>query len=347
MMRARGPALAAPEEAGLAAAYPGDLLLHLRSFEAVAAAIARGERAVFARAAADLAVDVSVLRRRLQTLTEHVASPLLEGRGPALRLSRAGEAVHVHAERALEATSALAGAGRDERGPLRVACTGTIHAELLPPVLRQMREAFPALRFRVHRAGAEASKALLERGDIDFAVIRSASQPDGLSAALLGPDRLWLATQAAGPAARRHARARWTPEAIAREALIGYGPSSSTMRRVMEVLAPLGAAPWIAVDGKATALAYVAAGLGVAFVSALEPAVPAREGVAVRDVTEWFPPTSFWLVSRDGRRRRRRRERVDAPEPRWRPRFAELMREAAAGRGPPRPIDRKRRRVVY
>jgi DNA-binding transcriptional LysR family regulator len=35
----------------------------------------------------------------------------------------------------------------------------------------------------------------------------------------------------------------------------------------MAVLGPLGASPWMEVDGKASALAYVEAGLGIAFVS--------------------------------------------------------------------------------
>lgn len=139
-----------------APAYPGDLLTHLRSFTAVATAIERGDRAVFARAAADLVVDVSVLRRRLQTLAEHVGSPLLEGRGASLRLSRAGARAHANAVRALEAADELARPLRDDAGPLRISCTGTILAEVLPPVLRAMRDEHPRLRFRVRRAGAEA-----------------------------------------------------------------------------------------------------------------------------------------------------------------------------------------------
>jgi len=70
---------------------------------------------------------------------------------------------------------------------------------------------------------------------------------------------------------------------------------------VMAVLGPHGSAPWIEVDGKAAALAYVAAGLGIAFVSAVASQTPAHAGVALRDVTASFGPVSFWLIWREGR----------------------------------------------
>ncbi len=68
------------------------------------------------------------------------------------------------------------------------------------------------------------------------------------------------------------------------------------MRRVMDVMGPLGASPWIEVDGKSAALAYVAQGLGVAFVSALAGQRPERRGMELTDVTASFPRVAFWLV---------------------------------------------------
>lgn len=72
------------------------------------------------------------------------------------------------------------------------------------------------------------------------------------------------------------------------------------MKRVMAVLGPVGSAPWIEVDGKGAALAYVAAGLGVAFISAVASERPDRPGVALRDVTTHFEAIAFWLVWREG-----------------------------------------------
>ena len=279
------------------AAYPGDLLDHLRAFAALGACLESGERHAFARAAADLAIDVSVLRRRMQSLASFVGAPLLEGRAAELRLTRAGVRARRQALRALEAAAELSRAAEEDVGPLRVACTGTIFAEVLPRVLRELHAAYPKLLYRVRRAGAEASRALVARGDADFAIVRAADRPAGVSTARLGADRLWLAVPESSPLATAR---RLTMASLAREPLVGYGPASSTMRRIMAVLGPLGATPWLEVDGKAAALAYVAAGLGIAFVSALADQRPERPLVAFRDVTPSFGPVSFWLIWRAG-----------------------------------------------
>lgn len=256
-----------------------------------------GERQAFARAAADLAIDVSVLRRRMQALAGFVGAPLVEGRGTELRLTRAGARAREQAARALEAAAELTVAAEDDVGPLRIACTGTIFAEILPPALRALHESYPRLLYRVRRAGAEVSRALVAQGDVDFAIVRGAERPRGFATVRLGADRLWLAMPRKGPLPTVR---RLTMASLARERLVGYGASSSTMRRVMAVLGPLGAAPWIEVNGKAAALAYVAAGLGIAFVSALASQRPQRAGVVLRDVTGSFGPVSFWLIWRSG-----------------------------------------------
>ena len=149
----------------------------------------------------------------------------------------------------------------------------------------------------MRRAGAELSRGLVSRAEADFAIIRSAERPPGFATVRLGSDRLWLAAPRKSKVATTR---RLTMAALAREPLVGYAATSSTMRRVMAVLAPHGAAPWIEVDGKAAALAYVAAGLGVAFVSALAAQRPERAGVALRDVTASFGAVSFWLIWRAG-----------------------------------------------
>lgn len=308
-------------------AYPGDLFEHLRSLSVLAERIDRGGAAAFASAARELAVDVSVLRRRLQTLATFVGAPLFVGRGERLRLTTAGVNTRSKAVRVLDAVAELSTAPEDDVGPLRVACTGTILGEVLPRAFRVVREKHPRLGFRARRAGSVAARELLDRGEVDFAVVRARERPSGVRAQLLGNDRLFVAV----PEASRLARTR-RPSlvTIAREPLVGYGPASATMRRVLEVLGPLGAAPWIEVDGKAAALAYVAEELGIAFVSALAGQLPQRKGVTLIDVTSSFPPLGFWLVS--GSRE---------PSAGWRATFASVMVAAVSER--PHPSAPRRR----
>jgi DNA-binding transcriptional LysR family regulator len=180
---------------------------------------------------------------------------------------------------------------------LRIAATGTVLGELLPPALRVLRARHPGVVLGVRRAGAAQARALVASAEVDVAFLREEAAPAGLEAVRVGEDRLWLAVPRRSSLAHGPLRL----ETVARAALVGYGPASSTMRRVLAVLGPLGAAPWIEVDGKAAALRYVAEGLGLAFVSALASApAPRAAGVVLRDVTARFGRTSFWMVWRGG-----------------------------------------------
>jgi len=285
------------------AVYPGDLLAHLRGC-ATLAAIVEGPGArvnAYVRAATELALDASVLRRRLQTLTEHVGTPLFMGRGASLKLTTAGTRLRAQATQMIELASAIAATPIDDVGPLRIACTGTILAEVLPQVLASLRVEHRQLRFRVRREGAESSRALVEKEEIDFAIIRASSDPTGprIQAKKIADDRLWLAVPTKSTLAKAK---RITPSEIAKASLVGYPAPSATMKRLMSVLGPLGASPWIEVDRKAAALAYVGAGLGVGFVSRVsDQAPPKHRNVVMRDVTSLFPKTFFWLISQPGK----------------------------------------------
>lgn len=274
--------------------YPGDLFEHLRAFEVLARLLERRERGAFTRAAQRLSLDVSVLRRRMHTLETFVGAPLLAGHGAALSLTRKGTDVAAAARRAADLALHLRSGG-PVRERLRIACTGTFLSEILPPVLRRLRTEFPELELAVARRGSHACMTLLRDGDLDLAIVRSEARPAGVSSAFAGKDRFFLATSKKGHLATAK---KLTKELLAKEPLIGYPPPSATMERVNSVLAPLGAVPWIEVQGKAATLAYVAEGLGIAFVSALEGQLPSHRGVLLRDVTALFPPASFWIVWR-------------------------------------------------
>jgi DNA-binding transcriptional LysR family regulator len=275
--------------------YPGDLIEHLRAFSALAALVRRRERAAFTRVAQQLALDVSVLRRRIQMLEAFFGGPLLAGRGNALLVTPLGERIADDGGRALALVERMRKGDVETRKRLRVGCTGTILSEVLPPILRDLKHAHRDLEPFVQRRGSHAGLTMVREGTLDFAVVRAESRPRGIASAFVGRDRLWLCAAASSALATSKGK-RLSPAAVAREPLIGYVAPSFTMERVLRVLEPLGAAPWIELQGKAAALAYVACGLGVAFVSALADQVPARKGVVVRDVTSWFAPATFWLV---------------------------------------------------
>jgi DNA-binding transcriptional LysR family regulator len=272
--------------------YPGNLLEHLGTLRTVASHLR--ERGAFFRAAQKLHVDESVVRRRLSTLTGHVRSPLFEGRGQTLVLSREGEKVLDAANRAFAVLEAL---GEPEAPRLAFGCTGTVANELLPAVVSALQKSHPTLVVHVRRVGAEAALASVRAGDLDLAVVRSALQPKGVQSRFVSSDRVHLALPARHPLVGEPVR----PERLAQEPLITFTPSSSTRARIMKVLGPLGAVARIEVESRAIALRYVELGMGIAFVSVLPGARVEAPGVVLKDVTRLFEGVSFWAVWKEGR----------------------------------------------
>ncbi len=277
--------------------YPGDLMEHLRSFRHLAERVTQDPRGAYEAAAAANRVDASVLRRRIQTLEAHLGVPLFEGRASGLRLSSVGQAVAEESGRVFAAVSRLHDKAGVAPSHLTFACTGTITTELLPEVFHDLQRKFPELSLRVRRAGADAAQRLLQSGAADVAVVRAADAPEGIEAEELCRDRLWLVLPKTSPLAQRR---RVDARAMAALDIVGYRERSSTRRRVMSVLGPLGAEVRFEVDGRAAALRFVSLGLGAAFLSLLPGHRVRDEGVVVRDVSRLFPASHFWLCRRTG-----------------------------------------------
>jgi len=279
--------------------YPGDLVTHLDSFLVLLRHVERP--ACFERAARDLAVDRSVLRRRIQALTSWVGAPLLIGRGAGARPTAAGRRLAERASEILASVRALPGDVAAARARISLACTGTITTELLPGVLVALERRTPPVDLSIRRAGSAAAERLVRQGDVDLGVVRAATPPRGLASEHLSDDRLlWVV-----PASRSASRARAggadaTLEAMSAVPLVLYGESSRTRGRVLERLAPYGATVRVEVDGKAAALEYVRAGLGATFLSLL-PGHRLRDigsGLVIKDVTSRFGPSSFYVIGR-------------------------------------------------
>ena len=276
--------------------YSGDLLQHLASFIVLAQRIEIDPRGAFEEAAGDLAVDVSVLRRRIQSLASYFESPLLDGRGATMRVTEGGERVFASANQTLLAIERLRETISGRVGRVSIGCTGTVTTELLPQVMRLARQRWPELELHIRRAGEQAAREQLARGTIDLAVIRAKEEPADLESEFIATDQLWLAC--AKEHALANSKAKMTGKALTRYPQITYRKGSYTRRRVMQTLA--GATPRIEVDNKAAALRYVELDLGIAFLSQLPGRPPKHRGVVFRDATRLFSPTSFWIVWRKG-----------------------------------------------
>lgn len=274
-----------------------DLLLHLESWVALVDRLRGGGRGAYEAAAHALAIDRSVLRRRIQALTTFIGAPLLRGRGAALVPTATGTRLDERARAILGATSDLKRAVRDARERIVVACTGTITGELLPRVLRDV-ERSSSLDLVIRRAGGALCERMIQSGAADVGIVRAERAPLAFAAQRLADDRLWIALP------RRHALASGdlTLARMASVPLVLFGESSRTRARVMDRLAPHGATIRVEVDGRAAALEYVRAGFGVTFLSLLPGHAIREADVVLRDVTPHFPRSRFWAICRPERR---------------------------------------------
>lgn len=277
------------------AAYPGDLLLHLESFAVLLVHVRKHRPGAFERAARDLRVDRSVLRRRMQALTDWLATPLLKGRGAELRPTAAGERLNEAAKRLANSVTALRTDVTNAHERIVVACTGTVTSELLPRVLAELEGRTRPVHVTVRRAGGAACEALVRSGDVDIGVVRADEPPRDLASRHLADDRLWLLLPSGHPLATKQ---KLTLAKLAEVPLVLYGASSRTRSRVMQRLGPLGATIRAEVDGRASAIAYARAGIGAAFVSLLPGHTVNETKVRARDVTTLFGPSRFYVIAR-------------------------------------------------
>lgn len=278
------------------APYPGDLLVHLSSFVLLLDNVRAGLPGAFERTAHDLRLDRSVLRRRIATLTAWIGAPLVRGRGPRMLPTEAGSRLDERARVLLDLTRELSEEVRTARERIVLACTGTVTTNLVPSVLLELERSRP-IRLEVRRAGGAACERLVRNGDVDLGVVRASAPPRGLESQHLTDDRLWLVLPAE---ARRARAARPSLEEMATHPLVLYGSSSRTRMRIMERLGPRGARVRVEVDGRASALAYVRAGIGATFLSLLPGHVVDEPGVDAHDVTALFPRSRFYVIGRRG-----------------------------------------------
>jgi len=279
----------------MSASFDGDLLAHLHGFDAIARAVKDMRPHAFERAARELHVDPSVLRRRVRALADYLGAPLLSGRASRMTLTDAGARLEVAGRRILAAATALRDDIGEARATVIVGCTGTIATELVPLVVAALEQPPHRIDVRARRMGSAACLRAVEAGDVGVGVVRAGAPPPELAAIRLCDDRLWLVV----PKADALATARSVSlDDIARAPLITYGETSQTRARTMAALVPRGVRVRAEVEDGRGAVAYVRLSLGVALLSRLPGDPPRGRAIVARDVTRLFPRLSFYAVTR-------------------------------------------------
>ena len=238
-------------------------------------------------AAATLHFSPSAVSQQLEALSAEVGAPVLERVGRGVRLTEVGRVLTEHAEILLaaerRACAAVEGARRSLSAHLTVGVFAAAAAGLLPTVIDDLATRHPGITLASTEADGEDVVADVRHGHLDLALLLDyPDAPEPWKADLrvvpLGQDQIHLAV----PAGSSYG-AGTDLGALAREDWILSGTDTYWGRAIRTACRRAGFDPHIRhhVDSSATALAMVAAGLGVTLVSDSGRTFCPPSGVAV------------------------------------------------------------------
>jgi DNA-binding transcriptional LysR family regulator len=264
-------------------------------------------------------ITPSAVSQQIRRLETHFALKLLERAGRGVRLTAAGEA-------ALPVIRELWGVAESTFGHLaelagrpattvRVAASDYLGKALLAPVLRDLLDADPPMRFEIVTAHSRAAVRLVASGDVDLAVVTGQEAPRGLEDEhLFDQAFVWV-----GPRTSRREIASLT-ERLRREPVLRLAAESRGRALLDDFLTDERIRPVSTIDVPSVSLllSYVSGGLGIGLV----PALALNEAPSDRVVSEpaRVPSLPVSLVRRPATRRQPALTRL-----------ATLLRQAGVG----------------
>lgn len=261
--------------------------LHLlRTFAAVAT------HRSFSRAAEAIHVSQPAVSRAVRELEEQLAIPLLARTGGRVRLTEAGAALYEHARAifALEqaALADLRGRRGLQRGSLTIGASKTIGTYLLPPLIAHFLDRYPNVEVRIISENTRAIERRLLGYELDLAFVEGPIDNPRVDQTFWQDDELVILAPERHPLlACEHVRAadlggqRW----VVREE--GSGTRAVTLELLREAGVPV--RQMLEVSGNGAVVQSVAAGLGLAMISA----VAAREHLTVGKIKRIDLPIRF------------------------------------------------------
>lgn len=247
-------------------------------------------------------ITSSAVSQQIRRLETHFDIKLLERAGRGVRLTAAGEtALPIVREMWSSAESAFGQLAELAGRPsvtLRVAASDYLGKGLLAPVLRDLLDEEPPVRFEIVTTHSRASVRLVASGDVDLAVVTGQETPRGLEDRhLFDQPFVWVAP-------RRGRRDR-TPltERLRREPVLRLAAESRGRMVLDQYLADEHIRPVSTIDVPSVSLllSYVSGGLGVGLVPALALAEAPRDRVVSAPAR--VPPLPVTLIWRPAARR--------------------------------------------
>ena len=270
-------------------------------FPALETLLAVARTGSVAAAARQRHITSSAVSQQIRRLEAHFGLKLFERAGRGVRLSAAGEAalpvvreLWTGAETAFGQLASLAGRSAVT---IRMAVSDYLGKGLLAPVLRDLLDEDPPVRFEIVTAHSRAGVRLVLAGDVDLAVVTGQEIPRGLEDRhLFDQPFVWV-----GPRRGRE-RAPLT-ERLRREPVLRLAAESRGRALLDQYLADHRVRPVSTIDVPSVSLllSYVSGGLGIGLV----PALALAEAPSDRVVSETaqVPALPVALVWRAAARR--------------------------------------------
>lgn len=240
--------------------------------------------------AAALACHLSqpAITQQIRALEESVGEPLLVRRPRGVEPTSAGIEFAAHARSLLagrdRVKEVFSGRGKLQAGRIAFGIIPTIAPYLLPQWLGPFRERYPGIRIEISEARTSGLVSALAEGKIDFAILSDVPEAErkksGLSFRELFREPLWLAAPEKHPLVLRKQAPE--PADIPASELIHLKGGHCLAERTLRLCRIREPDPGLQCEQLGTALAMVAAGLGVTVVPQLATRGRRLDGVVLR-----------------------------------------------------------------
>ena len=244
------------------------------------------------------------MSQQLRALEEELGEPLMHRKPRGVEPTAAGKLLLEHAERLLEEARRLRERFEQRResqeGTVVFGMIPTLAPYLLPRILRPFRDAYPRADVQVREALTAGLIQQVVDGSIEFAILSDVLPQDrkkwSLHVKELFREPLLLALPAGHTLTR--ARAAPRPDQLDPGDLIHLKDGHCLTDRTLKVCRLGGLDPRLECDQLETALAMVAAGMGIAVVPQLAARAHAKADVAFRRFANPVPERMVSIMKR-------------------------------------------------
>jgi len=291
--------MSARESAAPRFAYKSDRLKPLRAF---CQTVRLGS---VSRAAQALFISQPAVTQQLQALEREFGVVLFERSGRRMSPTREGQLLHDLAQPLVEGMDGLATEFRDkvrglDKGELNVAANSSTILYLLPRIVEAFRAQHPDVRLTLHPAISADGADLLRADAVDLAVGSMLDVPADLSYEPVYRFEPMLIVPRGHPLAGKR---DLELHDLSPHPLI-LPPKRQVTYRLIDLVFQKNRVPYtvaLELTGWEVIKQYVAMGMGISIVSSICLSDADRERLAVRPLSEWFPPRTYGVIVRKGK----------------------------------------------